>query len=225
MAIIQLLNDGTISINGLEAGSDASNVSFTPQTLGNWTGSADPGQTDDALDQIASRVQTLEGAGGGGGGGYLKMWVYDTSISDGPPPYFTTETNCAWAAQMITDTSYFNSASSQERLLVADATKNYALETLFNASRTYAGTTAYDELIVNCKRYNSSNALQETQSVVYQMLYDSNTGESRTCYASFHFPSGSLTTGDYFIITLDENQNTGDLTVDGTKASCKVYEF
>ena len=39
---------------------DASQVDFTPATLGNWTGSADPGQTDDALDQLALRVQTLE---------------------------------------------------------------------------------------------------------------------------------------------------------------------
>ena len=35
---------------------DAAQVDFGPATLGNWNGSADPGQTDDALDQLAARV-------------------------------------------------------------------------------------------------------------------------------------------------------------------------
>ena len=41
-----------------------SDIGFTPSTLANWTGSADPGQVDDALDQLASRTQALEDQGG-----------------------------------------------------------------------------------------------------------------------------------------------------------------
>ena len=35
---------------------DAADVTYTPSTLANWTGSVDPGQVDDALDQLAARV-------------------------------------------------------------------------------------------------------------------------------------------------------------------------
>lgn len=35
---------------------DAANLPFTPATLANWTGSADPGSTKAALDQLAARI-------------------------------------------------------------------------------------------------------------------------------------------------------------------------
>lgn len=47
---------------------DASQVSFTPQYSINWTDSEDPGQVDDALDDLAARVNALEAGGGGTGG-------------------------------------------------------------------------------------------------------------------------------------------------------------
>lgn len=34
----------------------AADVTYTPSTLANWTGGVDPGQVDDALDQLAARV-------------------------------------------------------------------------------------------------------------------------------------------------------------------------
>jgi len=43
---------------------DASQVGFSPAVLTDWNGDADPGQTDDALDQLAARTKTLEQAGG-----------------------------------------------------------------------------------------------------------------------------------------------------------------
>lgn len=44
--------------------SDASAVSYTPAVLTDWDGDADPGDTDDALDQLAERVDDLETGGG-----------------------------------------------------------------------------------------------------------------------------------------------------------------
>ena len=41
---------------------DSANVTFTPSTLANWTGSADPGDADDAFNQLASRVKVIESA-------------------------------------------------------------------------------------------------------------------------------------------------------------------
>ena len=39
---------------------DASAITYTPTTNSDWTGSADPGNVDDALDQVAGRVKVLE---------------------------------------------------------------------------------------------------------------------------------------------------------------------
>lgn len=41
---------------------DAANLPFTPAVLANWTGSADPGSTKAAIDQVAGRLTTVEGA-------------------------------------------------------------------------------------------------------------------------------------------------------------------
>jgi len=41
---------------------EADQVHFLPAVLANWAGSADPGETDDALDQLASRAKALETA-------------------------------------------------------------------------------------------------------------------------------------------------------------------
>jgi hypothetical protein len=43
---------------------DASAITYTPAVLTDWDGDADPGELDDALDQLAERVDDLEGAGG-----------------------------------------------------------------------------------------------------------------------------------------------------------------
>lgn len=45
-----------IAVSGL----DAANIGYTPSDNSKWNSSADPGQTDDALDQLASRVKTIE---------------------------------------------------------------------------------------------------------------------------------------------------------------------
>jgi hypothetical protein len=44
-------------------GGDASSVTYTPAVVTDWDGDADPGDVDDALDQLAERVDDLENAG------------------------------------------------------------------------------------------------------------------------------------------------------------------
>jgi len=41
---------------------DASEITFTPATVADWDGSVDPGETNDALDQLADRTTTAEGS-------------------------------------------------------------------------------------------------------------------------------------------------------------------
>lgn len=47
---------------------DAGDVTYTPSVLTDWNGDADPGNVDGALDQLSSRVETLESGGAGGPG-------------------------------------------------------------------------------------------------------------------------------------------------------------
>lgn len=48
--------------------SDADDVTYTPTTLADWGGAADPGDVEQALDQLAERVTDLETGGGSGAG-------------------------------------------------------------------------------------------------------------------------------------------------------------
>lgn len=58
----------TVGVTVAEGGTpDAADVTYTPATAADWDGDADPGNLDDAVDQLAERVDDLEGAGGGGG--------------------------------------------------------------------------------------------------------------------------------------------------------------
>jgi hypothetical protein len=61
----RFLSGGIFDRSGV-ATVDADDVTYTPTTLADWDGAADPGNVDDALDQLAERVADVEGAGGGG---------------------------------------------------------------------------------------------------------------------------------------------------------------
>ena len=59
------LADRVRDIEGSPGGTpDASDVTYTPNTLGDWDSSTDPGNVDGALDQLASRVKDIEDTGG-----------------------------------------------------------------------------------------------------------------------------------------------------------------
>lgn len=47
-------------LDGNIAALDGSDIAYTPAVLADWNGSADPGQVDDALDQLAARLTAAE---------------------------------------------------------------------------------------------------------------------------------------------------------------------
>lgn len=67
-ANITITTDAGTDTVTIAADVDASAVTYTPTTVADWDGSADPGNADDALDQLAERVTDLEVAGGGTAG-------------------------------------------------------------------------------------------------------------------------------------------------------------
>lgn len=83
--------------------SDASDITYTPAVAADWDSDADPGSTMDALDQLAERVDDLEGAGGGGDSTYTATYASRPAASnDGdlflPSDGFVIErdTGAAW---------------------------------------------------------------------------------------------------------------------------------
>jgi hypothetical protein len=83
---------GPGGVHGGAAGSsavDADDVTYTPTTLADWDGSADPGDVEQALDQLAERVADVE-AGGGGAGGTKTYGIFTPMTSLPPAANFAT---------------------------------------------------------------------------------------------------------------------------------------
>lgn len=59
----RLLTGGIFSSSGVAV--DADDVTYAPTTVADWDGSADPGDVEQALDQLAERVTDLEAGGAG----------------------------------------------------------------------------------------------------------------------------------------------------------------
>jgi hypothetical protein len=60
-----LLGGGIFDQSSTPGAVDADDVTYTPTTLADWDGSADPGDVEQALDQLAERVTDLEAGGAG----------------------------------------------------------------------------------------------------------------------------------------------------------------
>lgn len=52
--------DGAVLTIGSTGATDAASVTYTPAVAGDWDGGTDPGNVDDALDQLAERVDSIE---------------------------------------------------------------------------------------------------------------------------------------------------------------------
>jgi len=59
---VAVSSPSTVSVSVIAVPPDASVMSYTPAVLADWDGIADPGNTDDALDQLAERTTDLEAA-------------------------------------------------------------------------------------------------------------------------------------------------------------------
>jgi hypothetical protein len=68
----------TLNASGV---SDADDVTYAPTTLADWDGGTDPGDVEQALDQLAERVTDLEAAGGGSTVGKHAIWISAGSMS------------------------------------------------------------------------------------------------------------------------------------------------
>lgn len=90
------------------SGGDAADVTYTPAAASDWDGDADPGNVDGALDQLAERVDDLEGAtladhdhsGDAGDGGQFALTnLTSTGASADDVPIADGAGGIAWGAQ------------------------------------------------------------------------------------------------------------------------------
>jgi len=61
---------------------DAADITYTPAVAADWDSDVDPGDVDDALDQLAERVDDLEAAGGGGDSTYTAAYASRPAASN-----------------------------------------------------------------------------------------------------------------------------------------------
>lgn len=94
---------GSVNVSGLTV--DASNVSFTPTNSIHWTDSEDPGDVDDALNDLASRVQAIEEDGGAEDLGVIHCYEEQPSGTDGG------NSVAAWTTRVL-NTTKSNTISS-----------------------------------------------------------------------------------------------------------------
>lgn len=126
-------------------GSDASATTYTPADATDWNSSADPGNVDDALDQLADRVTTLE-AGGGGGGGSTGKQLIGVVASAMTPRQTGGCANHAWlvAAVNYPDVPYlaFDPSNAEGALFAIPMPKSWDEGTLtFEVIWTHPATT------------------------------------------------------------------------------------
>ncbi len=81
--------DGTIGSVDIDWGAgagqiDMADIPYTPAVLGDWTGSVDPGDGDDAFDQLAARINSIESGGLADlvDGDGIETFVYNGGIAD-----------------------------------------------------------------------------------------------------------------------------------------------
>lgn len=85
----------SLDLSGDAGSPDASTVTYTPTTATDWDGDADPGDVDAALDQLAERVDDLEGAGSASA---LLDQLYDAIVTNDGATIDVKVTSGAWVA-------------------------------------------------------------------------------------------------------------------------------
>lgn len=168
---------------------DAANVTYTPVDVNDWDYLADPGDVEDALDQLAARTTDLE-AGGGGGGKLVQ--VVETQYSaaatgttaiplDNTIPQIGEGTQ--FMSQAITPNSAANYLEVDVKIFLTTSSAHWLIAALFR------GATA-DAKAVDAQYIETATA-GTTLKLHYRELAGSTASTTWTVRAGT--PSGALT--------------------------------
>lgn len=148
----------------------AVDVTYSPGTTADWNGSSDPGDTNDALDQLAERVKDIETAGTGL---TARNAAGSVSVSDTTTLTFPN----GWIASgggttaVISDvTNAFTPADSTNWDSTAPVTKTSALDKLGKRTRQAFGILEYSPQTVSANV--SDNILFDSASVIVDKNMD-----------------------------------------------------
>jgi hypothetical protein len=206
---ILTITDATGALNALNAGGNGElivadstdalgakygtlgDVAYTPLVGADWT--PDPDNAQDALDQLASRMQAAEGAIGGGGTGTMggaKVEYNGGSTTANQ----NTWTSLSWQVEVWDTNSYW--AIGQPTRLVMPATGYYDVDCQVETNGLPNTTTIHFDFRIILNGNTGSPILQFTQSVTTTTSY------TRTFNINSKF---SLTAADYIEIQVRHN--------------------
>jgi len=193
----------TLGLGALATGSSAADIAYTPAVLTDWDGDADPGDVDNALDQLAERVDDLEGAGGGG--------YTDEQAQDAVGPIMTDSAEIDFD---YNDTTPSITAVLINNSVVAARLKATATDILFGRSTAGAGAgeeiacTAFGRSLIDDADAAAGRATLGlgTIATVNSPVPIANGGTGQTSQtAAFDALSPLTTIGD--LITFDGSDN------------------
>lgn len=150
---------------------DASVVTYTPADATDWNSSSDPGDVDNALDQLADRTKTLEGSSGSGNGWTTYNAVVPTRVVS---PLDGTFTVTIATPAVFTKTAHGLITGSKIRLTTSGALPTgLATGTDYYVVKLTADTFGVSTSLANAvaetpTRVNTSGTQSGTHSFVHQ---------------------------------------------------------
>jgi hypothetical protein len=97
---------------------DSDDVTYTPTTLADWDSAADPGDVEQALDQLAERIADVEGVVGGGG--ITTVTALPASPADGETVLLRLGSSPYEFIMMTFDATYSNWVSTHPLLITGN---------------------------------------------------------------------------------------------------------
>jgi hypothetical protein len=137
----------------------AADLGYTPTTAADWDGAADPGNTDDALDQLAERVADLEASPGGSTQGRHAVYIAAGSMAPSVTGGCATLARIASAANQPDIVSIDFDATTQEYAQFAlTMPKSWNEGTVtFAPVWSHAATTTDFGVVFDLQGYAASN--------------------------------------------------------------------
>lgn len=165
---------------------------------------------------VSDALDTLNGAVGGS----VNADAIPRVILQGSSSSVALPIDWTWNVAIIPDTDFWTTAN-RTRLLVPDATKDYAIEVHGNLYNT-SGSDGQAQ--VSVKRYNSSNTLQSTYYLGSIHVFDNTVNEILFTTPMYRIAASAISAGDYFVVNIDSLGSGVDVS-SYSKYQCKYYQM
>lgn len=199
--------------SGGSSGGDAADITYTPSVLSDWNSDADPGDVDNALDQLAERVDDLEAAGGtlnhdhsgdaGDGGTFDAANLTSGSATDGYVLTADGANGAAWEVIPVIKHQIIFTAEGTIAVVTGALRIYNQMGVTKTVSEVFlsAGTAPTGAAII-VDIHKNGVTIFTTQSNRPQIAAGANTGNTTTIEVS------SWADGEYFTMDIDQVGST-----------------